>query len=120
MGYVLCGAMLDGGILCPIYMQESTREVITETVDYGNCYISNILIPEGDTIPDDAEGDPEYYKDYLEMYDCQGVIKTEQLVITFNAADEIATFISEMTLEEVNSVSYDLDTEFDPDEEGEY
>ena len=50
MGFVLCGALYDEDILCPIYMQESTREVIVQTVDFGYCYISNILIPEDDEV----------------------------------------------------------------------
>lgn len=119
MGFVLCGALYDEDILCPIYMQESTREVIVQTVDFGYCYISNILIPEDDEVCTDAEGDINYYIDYLNDTDTRGIIKTEHLSIYLNTVEETATFISEDTLEEVNKVTYDLDTEFSPDEEEE-
>ena len=56
---------------------------------------------------------------YLNDTDTRGIIKTEHLSIYLNTAEETATFISEDTLEEVNKVTYDLDTEFSPDEEEE-
>ena len=108
----LCGVLKIDDWWFPIYMIPDTHELVCDTDSLGTCYISNLLVTENGV--DCEEETTDSFQELADSMELDGIISTVDHLIHIKNYE--ATVYDNLTGESVNTVTIDLDTEFNPND----